>query len=494
MIPVGLLHPPNYAPQVVRNGESTSEDLGVTELCAAMSCNDEFVATVVKSVVSASLTDPAVIRYRQGVLQECLEKPELVRALYDIATEATTARRWTVGRGRAPRSKLGLGLQPLEELVGHLRRLRQYCERNAGQSRSEGFIRFRATLSEQLDDDYLTKLDSLLPVLFFENGVLLSAALGTGNKADRVMLHEPPKTSKNAKLSLFSRRSGGSFEATSDYELPNDPLAAVIEPALDSVAEVVSRAADKVQAFFRQLRTELGFYIGCLNLHERLGRMGAPICLPQPVVGSPALQCRDLRDPSLCLSSNAVVGNDIDDLGSTFVVVTGANSGGKSTFLRSVGLAQLMMQAGMFVVAQSFASDVRAGVFTHFVRGEDETMKHGRLDEELTRMRSITDQLRPGGMLLCNEPFASTNDREAAMIAAPIFSALVDSGTKVVLVTHLFDFVRQRYADERATDLFLHAERASDGGRTYRLTVGAPESTSYGDDIFARVFGYRPGE
>ena len=32
-------------------------------------------------------------------------------------------------------------------------------------------------------------------------------------------------------------------------------------------------------------------------------------------------------------------------------MVTGANTGGKSTFLRSVGLAHLMMQAGMFVSA-----------------------------------------------------------------------------------------------------------------------------------------------
>ncbi|MER8376745.1 hypothetical protein NKH19_22355 [Mesorhizobium sp. M1338] len=63
------------------------------------------------------------------------------------------------------------------------------------------------------------------------------------------------------------------------------------------------------------------------------------------------------------------------------VVITGANQGGKSTFLRGVGLAQLMMQCGMFVPA-AFCGSVCDGVFTHYKRGEDATMKSGKLDEE----------------------------------------------------------------------------------------------------------------
>ncbi|MGW4824839.1 hypothetical protein ACWEP4_39480 [Streptomyces sp. NPDC004227] len=50
--------------------------------------------------------------------------------------------------------------------------------------------------------------------------------------------------------------------------------------------------------------------------------------------------------------------------------------------LRSAGLAQLMMQAGMFVPADSFAADVRTRLFTHFRREEDAEMESGKLDEE----------------------------------------------------------------------------------------------------------------
>ena len=125
--------------------------------------------------------------------------------------------------------------------------------------------------------------------------------------------------------------------------------------------------------------------------------------------------------------------------GKSLVVITGANQGGKSTFLRAVGLAQLMLQAGMFVGAETFAADARDGIFTHYKREEDSAMDHGKLDEELDRMSTIAGWLLPGSLLLSNESFASTNEREGSEIARQVLAALTESGVKVVFVTHLFD-------------------------------------------------------
>lgn len=105
-------------------------------------------------------------------------------------------------------------------------------------------------------------------------------------------------------------------------------------------------------------------------------------------------------------------------------MITGANQGGKSTFMRSVGLAQLMMQAGSFVTADAFSSSVCSGVFTHFRREEDATLTHGKLDEELDRMSALIDLISPHAMLLCNESFACTNEREGSKIALDIVNTL----------------------------------------------------------------------
>ena len=96
-----------------------------------------------------------------------------------------------------------------------------------------------------------------------------------------------------------------------------------------------------------------------------------------------------------------VVGNDVD-------------ADGMLTFLRSAGLAQLMMQCGLFVTARSLQASVCQGIFTHFIREEDPAMISGRLDEELTRMSTIADQINPHCLILLNESFAAPNEREGS--------------------------------------------------------------------------------
>jgi len=71
-----------------------------------------------------------------------------------------------------------------------------------------------------------------------------------------------------------------------------------------------------------------------------------------------------------------------------------------------------MMQCGMFVGAESFAADLCAALFTHYKREEDATMKSGKFDEEIARMSDIVDGITPNSLVLFNESFAATNERE----------------------------------------------------------------------------------
>jgi DNA mismatch repair ATPase MutS len=204
------------------------------------------------------------------------------------------------------------------------------------------------------------------------------------------------------------------------------------------------------------------------------------------------LSAHGLYDVALSLSMpGRAVGNDLTGDGRQLVMVTGANRGGKSTFLRSVGLAQLMMQAGMFVAAEAFAADVRSGTFTHFKREEDGTLRSGKLDEELKRMSAVVDRLSAGSLVLFNESFASTNEREGSEIARQVVIALLAAGIKVVYVTHMFDLAHGFFATPPAPALFLRAERLADGRRTFRVVEGEPLPTSHGADIYRSIFGPR---
>jgi DNA mismatch repair ATPase MutS len=170
------------------------------------------------------------------------------------------------------------------------------------------------------------------------------------------------------------------------------------------------------------------------------------------------------------------------------IVITGANQGGKSTFLRSIGLAQMMMQCGLFVGADIFQAGICPALSTHFKRKEDATMKSGKFDEELARMSDIADHIVPNSILLFNESFAATNEREGSDIARQIVRALLERNIKIFYVTHLYEFARGFFDEKIDGAIFLRAERQADGTRTFRLIRGEPLETSYGEDLYRQVF------
>lgn len=91
--------------------------------------------------------------------------------------------------------------------------------------------------------------------------------------------------------------------------------------------------------------------------------------------------------------------------------------------------------------------------------------------------------------MLCNESFASTNEREGAQIARQIVRALLACDIRVFFVTHLFDLAHRFYAEAMESALFLRAERRADGDRTFRVLEGEPLPTSHGEDVYRRIFG-----
>jgi hypothetical protein len=459
-----------------------------------MAGGDQFLFEVAQRAVLSSLKDPEAIIYRQQVLTDCLQQPATVRELYGIAVEALQRERkiWGVFM-HSPDTILHHSVQVLELFVSILKRLRSIADNQAGRLQSEGFARFFAMLVTELDDEYFLAVEAHLRELRFHRGVLVSAELGKGNKGICYVLRRAPELTWMERLSLGTR-SGYGFTIPDRDENGFKALEELRARGINQVANALAQSTEHIRNFFAMLRAELGFYVGCLNLHERLTAKGEPTCFPESVApGTRVLSAQGLYDVGLALHLRAgVVGNNVDAANRSLVMITGANQGGKSTFLRSVGLTQLMMQCGMFVGARSLRASVVDGVFTHFKREEDATMKSGKLDEELGRMSDIADAITPNSMLLCNESFASTNEREGSEIARQVVCALLDSGITVFFVTHLFDLAQGFYLQELPTALFLRAERQPDGRRTFRLIEGEPLPTSYGEDSYRRVFGAAP--
>lgn len=475
------------------NHQALTQDLALDTLFRAMAPGDQFLLEIAKKAVLSSLNDPDSILYRQNILKDCLKNSSIVRDIYTIAVESIESRKrhWWGFLSRSPGSILYSSVESLKMFVGELKNLKNIADEHADKFDSEGFARFFAMLKGELGDEYFARITEHLRELKFHSGVLVSAELGKGNKAVNLVLHK----SRDKKQSLVGRIFGQKTRVYTFRLHPRDEngaraLADLKDRGLNSVANVLAHCAEHILSFFRMLQTELAFYVGCLNLHGQLVQKGEPTCFPVPAPsGERKHSCQGLYDVSLALSiTQRVVGNDVNADRKDLLIITGANTGGKSTFLRSVGLAQLMMQAGMFVPAESYSSEVCDGLFTHYRREEDATMKSGKFDEELSRMSEIADIVTPNSMVLFNESFAATNEREGSEIARQITSALVEKGVRVLYVTHLYTFARGLCDNKMKNALFLRAERRPDGTRTFRLIEGEPLQTSFGEDLYARVF------
>jgi DNA mismatch repair ATPase MutS len=360
---------------------------------------------------------------------------------------------------------------------------------------SEGWTAFFAMVRRELGDEYLALVEEHLDDLRLRHGVCLSAALGRANKGRRYLLHRARQRNGTLRewwAGLFADAPPASaFDVHPRDEAGARALGELRQRGVSVAASALAQAADHVREFFGMLRAELAFYVGCLNLHDSLVDKGEPTCIPEAVAPDEGrLSCRSLYDVALALTIDGpVVGNDVDADGKALVIITGPNTGGKSTFLRSVGLAQLLMQCGMFVPAAAFAASLREGVCTHFKREEDAEMERGKFDEELSRMSDIVDHIGTRSLVLFNEPFAATNEREGSEIARQIMAALLERGVRIFCVTHMYELAHGFHERDVGQTLFLRAARQADGVRTFKLAEGEPLPTSFGDDLYRRIFG-----
>jgi MutS domain V len=481
----------------VPNASDLVQDLELEKVLETMANGDKFLLEVAKPALLASLGSVEAVLYRQHILTDCIEYASVVREIYGIAVEAIEREKkvWGWMTIRYPSGTLSRAIEVLEIFSELLRKLRQVAVEKGSNFRSEGFRRLFEMIATELDEAYMETIDDHLVKLKFRGALVMTGALGKRSKGVDYVLRKP----------WFDRRRW--WEKTRDwltgrnnsqlyYEIPDRDeagfraLSELTDEGISDVAAALAQSSDHILGFFSMLRLELAFYIGCINLRDRLLSKGEVVCLPEPLpLGRATLSAQGLYDPSLSLRTvDRVVSNDVPATDKTLMIVTGANRGGKSTLLRSIGVAQLMMQAGMFVPAQSCRADIRLNVFTHFKREEDASMKSGKLDEELRRMMSIIDQVPSNSLILFNESFASTNEREGSEIARQIVRGLLESEVKVVYVTHMYDLSHGFYSGNLKSALFLRAERLSDGERTYRLSEGEPLPTSHGEDLYRRIF------
>lgn len=170
------------------------------------------------------------------------------------------------------------------------------------------------------------------------------------------------------------------------------------------------------------------------------------------------------------------------------LVVSGPNTGGKSVFLKSVGLICVLAQCG---VVPPVGSGTRIPVFRRFFAdiGDEQSVEDdlSTFAAHLANLKDILARADDTALVLIDEMGTGTDPDEGAALSAAVLEALAERGARVVVTSHLGQLKRLDAPGSGIVNGSLHfdPERTRP---TYRFRKGRP-GRSYGLAI-ARSLGF----
>jgi len=483
----------------IPNENELIEDLNLQIIFNAMAQEDTFLFNTARSAVLNSLTDIDTIIYRQNVLKDCLNNRSVIKKIYNTAAttleEAAYYKQYTqphYAKVISSTVKVMNSVGLLEILVAKLEELCSLTRQAEKKFQSKGMDIFSNQQATYLTDEFFVRVKQRIEELksISEGGnIVIGSGIGNGMKGTGHILRRITGNSQRANSGRKLWRNSVNNVIPLDNISVANSAREIEDAGLIHILRLINYFNNGIISFFEALRYEIGFYVGCMNLYSVLSEISTDVSFPVPdKIDERNLVFEGLFDLSMSVSrKERLVSNDLKAIDKKLFVITGANQGGKSTFLRSIGIAQILMQCGLFVPAAFYRANVCDNIFTHFTREEDTNMNSGKLDEELQRMNDIVNNITGNSLLLMNEPFTTTTERDATRIAMDIIAALFENNVKILLVTHLFELSNFIYNQKLKKAIFLRAERDENGSRSYCIKMGEPLETSYGEDLFKSV-------
>jgi hypothetical protein len=227
------------------------------------------------------------------------------------------------------------------------------------------------------------------------------------------------------------------------------------------------------------------FYFAYLEHIAPLRDKGLEFCYPQ-VSSAPAAVhvkgCFDLALATKVASQDGtgpseVVTNDFElDPRERVIVVTGPNSGGKTTFCRAAGQVHYLASLGLPVPARSAEVVLADNVFTSFVQAEALEVARSHLEDELFHLHDVIERATPQTVVIMNESFSSTTLADAAVLGKAVLLALVERGALSVYVTFVEELAS---GDDALVSMGAVVDPQDPMRRTYRFVRKEPEGRAY---------------
>jgi DNA mismatch repair protein MutS len=201
---------------------------------------------------------------------------------------------------------------------------------------------------------------------------------------------------------------------------------------------------------------------------------------------SSSITAKDLRHPIierlLIENGGKYVPNDIELSANKSNLLYGVNSVGKSSLLKSIAIAIILAQSGMYVPASECNISLYEKIFSRTGNDDNLFLNHSSFVKEMTEAREIIQKADNKSLVIADELCASTEAESALKIVSGIIKILSERGVSFVFATHMFKLNEVKMVKELKNiyckhlkvnfNKDLHFER--------KITDGLPENRLYG--------------
>jgi Mismatch repair ATPase (MutS family) len=427
-------------------------------------------------VIKHPSTDINVLRERQAIFKDFVTYGNLARDILNYCEEAEDIRKKTRNSGHIGNSVNDRLKNYVNETIPMLELIERFGRmfNKKFESKTLPELKF-GSMKNIIDEIYklqnITKSNSLTLSVNFLDGLKLKE--GLVHSTEKVNIKPNYKKDKVTKEYVLTDTDIAEYTGNFMFGINVEEIQS---KALLHLCGIISQISNTILMFFKTLKQDIYFYIAALRVKKHMDDNNLPCCMPEIYDDARGITALDVYSYTLAVfTGNAPVTNSVDFTDGKFVVITGLNQGGKTTFLRSIGVAQLFAQAGIMVPAVKYSGSVYNGIVSHFPKEEDNTLNFGKLAEELERLRKELPLVVNGGLVMLNESFATTTEKEGGEIASDVLRALSKTDSSVIFVTHLYELAVNL---DKLNDVLYNDIKAvsytTEANRGYKILKGEP--------------------
>ncbi|QSO45426.1 DNA mismatch repair protein MutS [Alicyclobacillus mengziensis] len=266
----------------------------------------------------------------------------------------------------------------------------------------------------------------------------------------------------------------------------------------DEILHAEERALAREYEIFVSLRDEVAAAIPAIQkTAERLAELDAILSLATAaveygyvrpvVVEERGIEIVNGRHPMVeAAAPLSFVPNSVDlGSGCDFILLTGPNMAGKSTYMRQIALIVLMAQIGSFVPADSARIGVVDRVFTRIGASDDLGAGQSTFMVEMVELAQILRQSTPRSLVLLDEIGRGTSTYDGMSLAEAVMEALLVPGRNplTLFATHYHELTERAVALKRVENFSVAVQETKDGVTFLHAVVPRPADKSYGIQV-----------